>query len=215
MAKINIYLIRAETDFIVFLRKINYVDLKLLRKMKRLAIIAALTVMLFGFGGKASAQFFSDVSDMKGKFTYGGDLNFGIYGSYLNFAIAPQVGYRVFGPWEVGVRGVYNLKCYFNFGEYYHYFGVSPYTNFQFYKGLYVHAEYENLYGLARHNHESYGGEWYSSVMLGGGYRSYSYGGSYYFVMLLYNLSWESRKFQTDYLYPYASPLVMRVGFCF
>ena len=195
-------------EIIVFLHKISI-------NMKRFGIIAALFLMLLGFSDKASAQFFSSGSDMKGKVTYGGDFDFGIYGGYMNFAIAPQVGYRIFSPWEVGVRGVYNLKCYFRYNKYYHYFGLAPYTNFEIFRGLFAHAEYENLYGLARFDHESFGGEWYQSIFVGGGYRSYSYEGSYYYIMLLYNLSWDINKFQNDGLYPYGSPLVIRVGFCF
>ena len=183
--------------------------------MKRLGIIAALFFMLFGFTSKASAQFLADVPDMKGRFTVGGDFDFGIYGGYMNLSISPQVGYRIFSPCEVGVRSVYNLKCYFQYNEYYHYFGLSPYTNFQFYKGLFVHAEYETLYGLARYNHESVGNNWYYSLFVGGGYRSYSYEGNYYYFMVLYNLSWDYQLAYNDWLYPYGSPLVLRVGFGF
>ena len=74
--------------------------------MKRFAIIASLCLMLFGFAGKASAQFLPDVPDMKGKFVVGGNLGGGMYGNYLNVSIAPQIGYRIFSPWEVGVRGI-------------------------------------------------------------------------------------------------------------
>ena len=183
--------------------------------MKYFGIIAALFLMLFGFSGKASAQFLTDVPDMKGKFTYGGDFDFGIYGNYMNLAVAPQAGYRIFSPWEVGLRGVYNLKCFFGYSEYYHYFGVAPYTNFEVYKGLFVHVENEILYGLARYNHEFFGGEWYNSVFLGGGYRSYSKEGQYYYLMVLYNLSWDYTKVLNDWLYPYGAPWVIRVGFCF
>ena len=186
--------------------------------MKRFAIITSLCLMLFGFAGKASAQILPDVPDMKGKVTIGGDFDFGIYGNYLNFGIAPQVGYRIFSPWEVGLRGVYNLNCSFNayYGNaYYHYFGFAPYTNFQVYKGLFAHVEDEMLYGLVRYNHETLDGKWYNSIFVGGGYRSYSYEGSYYYIMLLYNLSWGSWETVSDGLYPYASPIVMRVGLCF
>jgi hypothetical protein len=197
-------------DFIVFLRKISF-------NMKRLAIIASLCLMLFGFAGKASAQFLPDVPDMKGKITKGGDIDFGVYGRYLNFAIAPQVGYRIFSPWEVGVRGIYNLNCYFNpYGsnDYYHYFGVAPYTNFQVYKGLFAHVEYENLYGMARYQHETYNSEWFRSLFVGGGYRSYYSDSAYYYLMVLYNLSWGNLE-SWGGLYPYASPIAVRVGFCF
>ena len=186
--------------------------------MKRFGVIAALFLMLLGFADKATAQILPDVPDMKGKVTIGGDFDFGIYGRYLNFAIAPQVGYRIFSPWEVGLRGVYNLYCYFdsyNGNELYHYFGAAPYTNFQVYKGLFVHTEYEKLYGLVRYNHETFGGEWFNSFFVGGGYRSYSYEGSYYYLMILYNLSYDDMENWSNGLYPYAAPIVMRVGLCF
>ena len=70
--------------------------------------------MLFGLAGKASAQLLPDVPDMKGKFVVGGNLGGGMYGNHLNVSIAPQFGYRIFSPWEVGVRGVYDLSCDFN-----------------------------------------------------------------------------------------------------
>ena len=182
--------------------------------MKRFGIIAALFLMLLGYSNKVSAQFFQDEPNMKGKITTGGGFAFGLNFHTLNLALAPQVGYRIFSPWEVGIRGIYNLRCNFAYREYFHYIGFSPYTNCQIFRGLFIHAEYENLYGFARLNQESAGGEWYRSVFVGGGIRSTSYGGGY-FIMLLYNLSWDYNKFQTDWLYPYGSPLVIRVGFCF
>lgn len=175
-------------------------------------------LMLTGFANKASAQLLSDVPDMRGKVTIGGDFDFGIYGNYLNLGIAPQVGYRIFSPWEVGVRGVYTLNCYFSpyyTTEYYHYFGVAPYTNCQIYKGLFAHVEDEMLYGLLRYDHLTHGGAWYNSLFVGGGYRSYSYeGNSYYYIMVLYNLSYDDMQNWTSGLYPYASPIVLRVGLC-
>lgn len=186
--------------------------------MKRFAIIASLVILLFGSLGKVSAQILPDVPDMKGKFTYGGDFDFGIYGRYLNFSIAPQVGYRFFSPWEVGVRGVYNLNCYFNqYGsnQYLHYFGVAPYTNCQVYKGLFVHVEDEILYGVVRANLETLKKAWYNSIFVGGGYRSYFSERGYYYLMLLYNVSWDLPKTPGALDTPYGSPIVFRVGYCF
>ena len=185
-----------------------------LNTMKRFGIIAVLLVMLLGSSNQVSAQFFQDEPNMKGKITYGGGFAFGLNFNTLNLSLAPQVGYRILSPWEVGLRGIYNLRCNFAYREYFHYVGFSPYTNCQIFRGLFIHAEYENLYGFARLDQESVGGSWYRSVFVGGGFRSSSYGGGY-FVMLLYNLSWNYNKFQNDWLYPYGSPFVIRVGFCF
>ncbi len=185
--------------------------------MKRLALIAALALMLFGLCGKVSAQILPDVPDLKGKMIYGGNLGGGMSGNYLNLSIAPQVGYRIFNPWEVGLIGTYSLQCIFDrmYGnEYAHYFGIAPYTNFQVYKGLFVHVEDEVMYGFSRWNHQTSKGQWYNSVFVGAGYRQYAYNGSFIYYMVLYNLSWgmiQDGKWDT----PYSSPLQVRVGFCF
>ena len=185
--------------------------------MKRFSIIASLCLMLFGFAGKASAQFLPDVPDMKGRMIYGGNFGFGMSVSYLSLSVAPQVGYRVFNPWEVGLRGIYDLTCAFDryYGnEYGHYFGVAPYTNFQVYKGLFLHVEDEVMYGFSRWNHETVSSRWFNSVFVGGGYRQYSYDGSFVYFMVLYNLSWgnlETEAWGT----PYGSPISIRVGYCF
>lgn len=185
--------------------------------MKRFGIIAALSLMLLGSFGKASAQFLSEVPDLKGRMIYGGNFGFGMSGNYLNLSIAPQVGYRIFNPWEIGVRGIYNLQCYFDrvYGnEYAHYFGVAPYTNFQVFRGLFLHVEDEMMYGFSRWNHETVKGKWYNTVFVGGGYRQYSYTGSFVYFMVLYNLSWgliPAGAWET----PYAAPFEIRVGYCF
>ena len=187
------------------------------KEMKRFAIIIALSLAFFGLCEKASAQILPDVPDMKGKMIYGGNLGGGMSGNYLNLSLAPQVGYRIFNPWEVGLRGIYSLQCIFDrtYGnEYAHYFGLAPYTNFQVYKGLFVHVEDEVMYGFSRWNHQTSAGQWFNSVFVGGGYRQYSYNGSFIYYMVLYNLSWgmiQDGKWDT----PYSSPLQVRGGFCF
>lgn len=185
--------------------------------MKRFAIIASLCLMLFGLAGKASAQFLPDVPDMKGKMIYGGNFGFGMSGHYLSLSIAPQVGYRIISPWEVGVRTIYDLTCDFNshYGSTYgHYFGVAPYTNFQVYKGIFLHVEDEVMYGFSRWNHETMRSNWYNSVFVGGGYRRYSYTGASMYIMLLYNLSWGG--IQPDsWGTPYSTPIALRIGYCF
>ena len=174
-------------------------------------------LMLLGFAGKASAQFLPEVPDMKGKWIYGGTFGGGLYGNRLSLSIAPQVGYRIFNPWEVGLRGIYDLNIRFdrvNGNTTGHYFGVAPYTNFQVYKGLFLHVEDELMYGLIRWNHSTASNKWFNSVFVGAGYRQYSYNGSYVYFLVLYNLSWSG--LATGGLdTPYASPLSLRIGYCF
>ena len=188
-----------------------------LRKMKRFGLLVALIMMLCGFVCKASAQRNYEIPDLKGKVIYGGNFGFGMSGHYLNLSIAPQIGYRVINPWEIGVRGIYNLQCYFNrvYGnEYGHYLGAGPYTNFQIYRGLFIHVEDEVMCGFTRWNHETVSNKWYNTVFVGGGYRQYTYGGGYAYFMVLYNLSWgvlQTGSWDT----PYSSPISVRVGYCF
>ncbi|MBR0177333.1 MAG: hypothetical protein IJQ11_07890 [Bacteroidales bacterium] len=185
--------------------------------MKRFAIIAAIGLMLMGFCGKVSAQFLPEVPNLKGKMIYGGNFGFGMSGNHLSLSIAPQVGYRIFNPWEIGLRGTYQLQCYFDRyhgNEYFHYFGAAPYTNVQVYKGLFLHVEDEIMYGVSRWNHQTSSGRWFNSVFVGGGYRQYAYNGSYAYFMVLYNLSWgqvQSNSWDT----PYSTPIQIRVGYCF
>lgn len=184
--------------------------------MKRFGIIAALCVLLFGCFGKSSAQSL-DIPDLKGKLVYGGTFGGGLAGSYLNLSISPQVGYRIFHPWEVGIRGTYNLTARFdafNGNVFRHYFGIGPYTSIEVFRGLFLHAEDEVMYGFSSGNHETWAGKWYNSVFVGGGYRQYTYNGSYAYFMVLYNLSWGNLS-SSIWETPYASPLTIRVGYCF
>jgi len=184
--------------------------------MKRFAILTVLGLLLFGFVGKASAQYY-DVPDRKGKFVYGGNFGFGMSGYYLSLSLAPQIGYRVLNPWEVGVRGIYNLQAWFDRvhgNEYGHFFGVAPYTNVEVFRGLFLHVEDEVMYGLRRWNYETVSAKWYNSVFVGGGYRQYNYTGGYVYFLVLYNLSWNVIP-STTWDTPYSSPLILRVGYCF
>jgi len=181
--------------------------------MKRFAIIASLALMLLGCLGKAMAQGLPDTPDMKGKFTYGGTIGGGMSGNCLSLSVAPQVGYRIFSPWEVGVRGIYDLTVYFDRvhgNEYCHYFGLAPYTNVEVYKGFFLHVEDEAMYGLVKRNDQKVG-KWFNSLYAGGGYRHYTYSGHYIYIMALYNFS---SLFPNNVDTWYGSPWVLRLGFC-
>lgn len=182
--------------------------------MKRFGIIAALCLLLFGLGMNVNAQ---EVPNLKGKFIYGGNFGGGMSGNYLNLSISPQVGYRILNPLELGVRSTYNLFCLFDrvYGnQSSHYLGGGPYASFQVYRGLFVHAEDEVLYGFSRWNHQTSAGQWFNSVFVGGGYRQYTYSGSYAYLLVLYNLSWNYIQTGT-WDTPYSSPFEFRVGYCF
>lgn len=185
--------------------------------MKRFGILATLCLMLLGLSTQANAQKRQDIPDLKGKFVYGGIFGGGMSGNYLSLSVSPQVGYRIFNPWEVGLRGTYSLQCLFDrqYGnQSSHYIGFAPYTNYQIYKGLFVHVEDEVLYGFARWNHQNSDGIWFNTVFAGGGYRQYTRSNSYVFILVLYNLSWNTLP-REQWDTPYSFPIELRVGFCF
>lgn len=172
--------------------------------------------LLMGLFVSMQAQLLPEVPNMKGRVVLGGDFGLGMSGRNFGMTLAPQVGYRIWNPLEVGVRGSYSLNVFFD--TYYgtsslHCFGAAPYVSAQVYKGLFVHAEDEAMYCLQRYNHESEG-KWFNSLFVGGGYRSYSSKTSYAFLLILYNLSWD-RQVMFEGGSPYASPMQIRVGYCF
>ena len=185
-------------------------------KMKRFGVIVALFVMLFGCSLQSQAQLFGPENGMKGRVVYGGNFGFGVSGYYLNLLLAPQVGYRITNSWEIGVRGTYNLQCYFNrvYGnETYHWFGPGAYTNLEIAYGIFAHAEYEGLYCVSNFNHQQVATpqRWFNSYFAGGGYRTYMENGSFAYFMILYNLGWHNINVET----PYRTPVLIRVGYCF
>ena len=186
--------------------------------MKRFAIVAFIGMMIFGFHGHATAQRLQGTPDLGGKVVYGGTFGFGLNNRYLRLSIAPQIGYRIFNPWEIGVRGIYDMDCFFdrwNGNSYGHYFGVAPYTSIQIYRGLFLHAEDEILYGIRRWNSQTVSQKWYNTVFVGGGIRQYAENGSYVYFLALYNLSWGLLQPNSSMDTPYASPFTIRVGYCF
>lgn len=188
--------------------------------MKRIGIVAALFVMLFGCSLQSQAQLFGEKNEMKSKPVFGGNFGFGVSGNYLNLLIAPQVGYRLTNAWEVGVRGTYNLQCWFrtayNSGsQTIHWFGPGVYTNVEIGYGIFAHAEYEGLYRVSYFNKQQTDTStrrWYDGVFVGGGYRNYSESGGNVYFMVLYNLLYD--RYINEYS-PYSNPIVIRVGYCF
>lgn len=170
-------------------------------------------ILLSGFATSAKAQLLSETPDFNGKWIAGGNIGGGMYGNQLYLSLAPQMGYRV-GKLETGLRLIYNCDVFFDkvYGnQSWHGFGVAPYANFEFYKGLFVHLEDEELYRIGVYNHEIKSREWFNSLFSGIGYRQYA-GNGYGYILVLYNLSYDIIGNEES---PYASPLSIRMGYCF
>lgn len=204
--------------------------------MKRFFTLTMLAALMAFFAPKqASAQYYDGVG-MKGKVIVGANLGFG-YGrtydyNHLNFELCPQVGYRIIDQLEIGARLVYHLEYSkarpWDPGSLHpmpatdrqscNYFGVAPYINFEFWRGFYVQAEYEGVYGITKHTsagQQIKDGQWYNSLPLGIGYRLYLGASGFAYVAGFYNVF--DLVNETDHpwaLSPYNSPWVARVGFC-
>ena len=203
--------------------------------MKRFFTLTVLAVMLASLTPtQASAQYY-DGYGMKGKVIVGANVGFGMRNynqrKWINFEFSPQVGYRIIDQLEVGTRLVYHLE-YAKSGvidlgtghlqpvDRYscNYLGVSPYINFEFWRGFYIQAEYEGVYGFMK---ETSGGEvirtgrWYNNLSAGVGYRYYV--GDYGFVYVIGSYNMFDLVDETQHpwaLSPYNSPWIVRVGFC-
>ncbi|MGP1447386.1 MAG: hypothetical protein ACTTKO_07675 [Candidatus Limimorpha sp.] len=183
--------------------------------MKRITTLLATLLIVFCFTNNVAAQLLPDVPSMKGRWVAGGNFSAGLYGSQLNVGISPQIGYRVFDRLEVGTRLIYELDYLFdrqNGNLAFHYFGGAASTSLRVYKGLFLHAEDELLYGMSVYNHTVSNGNWFNSIFAGGGYRQYFSNRGYAYFLVLYNLSYDLHgSLET----PYFQPIVFRVGYCF
>lgn len=181
--------------------------------MKRIVLLVWTVVLPIFLMSSVQAQIFGGPQSMKGKVVVGADVGAGMYGDCFYVGIAPQAGYRLTRSLELGVRLGYELNHYndYYYGSYNcQYFSGSAYTNLEIYRGLYLHAEDEELCMLIRGNAVNPNApSWYNSVFVGVGYRQYSFDSSYIYYAFLYNLSWDYANS------PYASPYVIRAGVCF
>lgn len=186
--------------------------------MKRIVVslwVAALSVFL---GSQIQAQTFGAPEVMKGKVVVGGDFGAGFYGNSFHLGVAPQAGFRLTRSLELGVRLGYDLNYFHDYyygGYYCHYFSGALYANYEIFRGIYVHAEDEEMCELIRGSAVNpIAPSWYNSIFVGAGYRQYFSPTGFVYYAILYNLSW-------DYSYngyinsPYASPFVIRVGYCY
>lgn len=203
--------------------------------MKRFFTLTVLAAMMAFFAPKqASAQYY-DGYGMKGKVIVGGNVGFGYmnhnYMRCINFELSPQVGYRIIDQLEVGARIVYHLEYAkekdFDMGtghvvpgghESCNYVGISPYINFEFWRGFYVQAEYEGMYGFAKKvaiEGTATGGRWYNTLPLGIGYRYYIGETGFAYLAGFYNVFDLVDETKHDWaMSPYNSPWIVRLGFC-
>ena len=186
-------------------------------KMKRIISVVFALMLTVTLSSRLEAQTFGAPEIMKGKIVVGGNANLGFAYDCFYFGIAPQAGLRLTRSLEVGARLGYDLNYYYGdyygYGSYYaHFFSGALYANYEIINGIYVQVEDEEVCSLLSGFENGTGtSSWCNSVFVGGGYRQYYDPTGYFYYSVMYNLSW-------DYTYssftPYASPFVVRVGFC-
>ncbi len=153
--------------------------------------------------------------EFQSKWVFGGGfgMGFSTYGSSIQ--LSPTIGYRLTPKLETGVRLLYNFYSIKQFGIRLnsHSYGGGPYVNYDIYRGLFAHAEYELLsfegffINNANQQIDKLDRINLSSVFVGGGYRQYFSTNAYGVFMVLYNLNESINS-------PYSNP-VFRIGFGF
>lgn len=180
--------------------------------MKRtLLTVLALSLCTFSF-----AQWGEEEMDEKPAlrdriFTGGGlGLSFSSYYDYIS--VSPLIGYKITPKLAAGLQVQYR---YTNYKQYNpkistNDYGLSPFVRFNFYKPLFLHAEYEYLnYEIPTSASESIR-KGYSSFLAGGGLFQPIGRRAGIYAMALYNFSYKT--VGPGEFSPYDSPLVLRVG---
>ena len=186
--------------------------------MKRIISIAFAIVMTVMFSYRLDAQGFGAPEYMKGKFVLGGIANLGFANNCFHVGIAPQAGYRLTRNLEIGARLGYDMRYYNSkysmYGSYFaHFFSGAVYASYEIFSGIYVQVEDEEICSLySSHETGITTPNWYNSLFVGGGFRQYFGESSYTYYSIMYNLSWDYRFNGNEC--PYASPFVIRIGFC-
>lgn len=130
------------------------------------------------------------------------------FGDITSIQLAPTIGYLFTDNLLAGLTAkyIYFEQKYFNSTYKTNMYGGGLFTQYYFLENFIAHAEYELLnldaydpidFSKTRVN--------VSSVFLGGGYRSFFNGTSFFSILILYNIN-------DDINSPYTNP-ILRVGF--
>ena len=176
-----------------------------------------LSITLCMLGTLAFAQWgeeeMSEKPDIRERIFVGGGLGGLSFSSYYDyFAINGLVGYKITPKLAGGVQIQYRYTKYkqttpkFTANDY----GVSPFLRFNFYGPLFLHAEYEYLSyeGFDKYGELTRLG--FDSFMAGGGFFQPMGRKAGFYLMALYNFSYQES--QNGDISPYNSPFIIRAG---
>jgi len=181
--------------------------------MKKLTLV----VLFLMLGTLAFAQWggeeMPEKPSLRDRIFVGGGLGGISFSSYYDyFAINGLVGYKITPKLAGGVQVQYRFTNYKQFTPKFkaNDYGVSPFLRFNFYGPLFLHAEYEYL----SYEGIDFSGEFrrgFNSFMAGGGFFQPMGRKAGFFLMALYNFSYQEAVQSRD-VSPYNSPFVIRAG---
>jgi hypothetical protein len=180
--------------------------------MKKLLPFFLLLVTLTVFGqGKDNSLKGTPVQE---RIVFGGGMGLS-FGSQQDFiSLSPLVGYRLTAKLTAGTSVIYRYTSYKVFkptiklNDY----GVSPFVRFTLIDNVFLQAEYEYLNYEFPSSPENFRKD-FTSFLAGGGFIQPLGGRASFFVIALYNFSYQE-PVGNDFS-PYPSPLIIRAGIGF
>lgn len=177
-----------------------------MRKLILTAVLLALCNLAFAQWGEEEL---SDKPDWRQRMFTGGGFG-ASFGSYYDYvSVSPLIGYRITQKLAGGVQVQYRYTKYKGTTSYStNDYGVAPFLRYSLFGPIFLHVEYEYL----NYEYVSYGEKYrqgFNSFMAGGGFFQPLGRKAGFYALALYNFSYTQ---SYNYLSPYASPLVLRVG---
>ena len=167
-----------------------------------LPVAAALVLVLLGSPATQAAD----------RWWGGGGLGFSFNSDIRTLSVEPIVGYRAMPKFGLGLRFVLRFRDDRRFEETYSTtdYGAALFGRYWPTEKVFLHVEYEYL----NYEYLQFGGatdrEGFDSLLGGAGFSQRMNKNSNFFVMGLYNFSYDS-----NVRSPYSQPWVVRVGFGF
>ncbi len=178
--------------------------------MLRSAFVLALALIISLAGFSQGKDNSLKGAPLKDRIVTGGGLGLGFGSVQDYFSVSPMIGYRLTAKLIAGTGVTYR---YTNYKVYrpsikLHDYGVNPFLRFMVYRNIFLQTEYEYLnyeFPVSSAETTRMG---FDSFLAGGGFIQPLGDKAAFYVMALYNFSYQQG---TQYS-PYDSPIVLRAG---
>lgn len=182
----------------------------MIRSLTLIFVLSVLTVTAFS-QSKYKNNSLEGVP-LKERIVVGGGLGLQ-FGSQVDMlSISPMVGYRLTEKLTMGTGFTYRYTKY----KYYNPsiklidYGVNPFARYVIFNGIFLHAEYEYLSYEFPETPTTSKRDGFNSFMAGGGFVKPIGDKAAFYMMALYNFSYQN--VQTGVYTPYPNPLILRAG---